>query len=774
MRLGIVSGLLIAGLTLGFASAQPFGIDSRASNTTLLIDDPPIETPGAMQLVRVYSQLGFITPMHLVEIPDGSGRLCVVERAGNIRVFPKNNPVSHSTFLSIPDVAQTSEQGCLSMAFDPDYATNGIFYVYYVWNSPGPGPGVSRIARFTNDDPADNAVDFATEEIILAVQQPDTNHNGGMVAIGPDGMLYWALGDGGGANGQYGTSQDTTTLLSKMIRIDVHSPPDPGLAYHIPSDNPFFDGGPDGAATRKEIWAYGFRNPFRWSFDRQTGQIFMADVGQQIYEEVNVIEKGGNYGWNRMEGFHCFNPADNNNPPPNCDMTGLTLPIAEYNHDISDVIRSGNFKASITGAYVYYGSDVPELHGMYIYADHEFGGVFGLRYHEHDLEGPFVLIERDNTNSSTSSSGLAGVGQDADGEVYFLNVINNNVYVLRPVTPPANDSFPTRLSDIPALLAAGLGQDQTANGIIPYAPAAPLWTDGALKQRFIAIPDTGAVGFQPADGWNFPDKTILIKNFLLPMDERDPENTVRRVETRLLYKNGIDWTGFSYRWNEDQSDAELLVDRLVETFAITDRNGDDVAFEYTYPSRSDCFQCHTTLANRVLGLTTPQLNSDFDYPGSGVTDNQLRTLDHIGLFSSALPDAPANLPAMPNPYDESAPLRDRARAYLASNCAQCHRAGSPPNSMDLRWETEDGDIDAIDVTPRWGDLGIPDAKLIASGDPDRSVLVARMGIRDGGVTQMPPLGTGRVDADAVELIRQYILSIGGDNAIPSGHWMMYP
>jgi glucose/arabinose dehydrogenase len=396
------------------------------------------DTPSSMTLVRVFNQLTFGQALQLVECPDGSGRIFVVNRPGTIQVFDKNNPVSLSTVLTIPNVGTSGEEGCLSMAFDPDYATNGEFYVYYVRNPPGPGSDISRIARFTNDDPADNTVDPATEEAIIEVAQPANNHNGGMIAFGPDNMLYWGLGDGGGSNGQFGHHQNTTTILGSFLRIDVHSAPDAGLAYHIPTDNPFFAGGPAGASTRKEIWAYGFRNPFRWSFDIMTGQLFCGDVGQEIFEEVDVIESGGNYGWNFMEGFHCFDPNNNKVPPENCDQTGLTLPIAEYNEDLSDVIRGGLNKQTITGGHVYYGSEVPELYGVYLYCDYEFGRFFGLRYDGTTLEGPWTLIGNDETNNPATgeSSGFAGIGQDVDGEVYFIRLaFNSEVYVLRPLNP---------------------------------------------------------------------------------------------------------------------------------------------------------------------------------------------------------------------------------------------------------------------------------------------------------------------------------------------------
>jgi uncharacterized repeat protein (TIGR03806 family) len=739
-----IGALLIALLTTPAALAQPFGIDTRAANTSLVIDDLPDDTPGSMQLTRVYDQLAFTNPMLMLEAPDGSGRLFVCERAGVVRVFPKAGdpaPGNVSTFLDISTTVRTSgEHGLLGMAFDPDYADNGRFYLHYSRNDAG---GAGRIARFTNDNPADNDAEEASEEIVLQVAQPASNHNGGMIAFGPDGMLYIAYGDGGGSNDQFGNGQNTTTLLGSMLRIDVASAPDVGLNYHIPTDNPFYGGGPDGPSTRKEIWAYGLRNPFRFSFDRVTGRLYLGDVGQNRKEEISVIEKGGNYGWNRMEGFDCFNPSDPNNPPASCDQTGLTLPIADYGRSLG---------TTVTGGYVYYGSAVPELYGMYLYCDYNSGRVWGLRYDGVTVDGPFALV-------GANSRAFAGLGQTDEGEVYFLDLFNGQIYALEPITPPAGDSFPTRLSDIPALLAAGLGQDQTDDGIIPYAPSARLWSDGALKQRFIAIPGAGQVGYQASDGWDFPDKTVLIKNFLMPQDERDPQNTLKRVETRLLYFNGGDWHGFSYEWDDAETDAVLLTERKLKPMSIIDADGQPVDFDYAYPSRGDCLQCHTPAAGGVLGLNTPQMNTDFDYPDSAVTDNQLRTFDHIGLFTVALPDTPANLPAMPDPFDVSATLLDRAKAYLAANCSMCHRpGGGAPSTIDLRWEQDVDDMLIVDALPQNGEAGVPNGRIVVPGDPGRSILLHRVDLRDNGGDQMPPLASARVDQEAVDLLTAWLLS----------------
>ena len=319
-----------------------------------------------------------------------------------------------------------------------------------------------------------------------------------------------------------------------------------------------------------------------------------------------------------------------------------------------------------------------------------------------------------------------------------------------------------------------MGQDQTAAGIIPYAPSAQLWSDGTLKSRFIAMPGLAQATWRLAGGWGFPEKSVLVKNFLLPTDERDPQGTARRIETRILYRRNGDWHGFSYEWNAAGTDAELLVEGKDKPFTITGRNGQPVSFDYHFPSRSQCNACHTAAAGGVLGLNTPQMNAPFEYPQSGVVDNQLRTLDHIGLFGEPLPALPAQLPAMPDPFDAAAPLNGRARAYLAANCVQCHQPGATaPTSLDLRWEVANGEMNAIDVIPGNGDLGIDGARIVKPLDPARSVLLQRMNRRDH-LFQMPPLATDRVDEGGVALIEEWISSgVFGMSAVRGSDWMMF-
>jgi len=315
------------------------------------------DTPGAEILESAFPGLSFVRPLAFESSHDGSQRLFVVEQSGRIFVFPNDRNVKKAKlFLDIRKrvYSEGNEEGLLGLAFHPAYRTNGFFYLNY--NAAGPVRTV--IARFRVSPADPDAADLSSEQILLEYEQPYSNHKGGQLAFGPDGYLYIAAGDGGSAGDPHGNGQKTTTLLGKILRIDVNNPAG-GKNYGIPRDNPFTGTGP-----RPEIYAYGLRNPWRFSFDVPTGLLWAADVGQDAIEEVDIIEKGRNYGWNVMEGTSCFKP------PSRCDTAGLVAPVWEYTHALG---------VCIIGGYVYHGSRRPDLTGTYICADYGSGRIWSLR-----------------------------------------------------------------------------------------------------------------------------------------------------------------------------------------------------------------------------------------------------------------------------------------------------------------------------------------------------------------------------------------------------------
>ncbi len=333
-----------------------------------------------------------------VGAPDGDDRLFIVEQKGTIQLL-KEGSILPQPFLDIDAIVMNpsgfSEQGLLGLAFDPDFTTNRYFYVHYTDTD-----GNTVISRYevqaTNPDQAD----VSSEEIVLTQDQPFGNHNGGTIEFGPDGYLYFGFGDGGSGGDPGNRAQDPTTLLGKFIRIDVHP-----LPYTSPIDNPFADD----AGVLDEIWAFGVRNPYRWSFDRLTGDLWIADVGQSQWEEIDfqpaASDGGENYGWRLMEGLHCFNP------PVDCGADTLDLPIHEYSH------AGGN--CSVTGGYVYRGGEVPQLNGYYVFGDWCTNRVWAFDY---DGESIATFLELTELLDPTGQiDGLSGIGEDGAGELYLVS-----------------------------------------------------------------------------------------------------------------------------------------------------------------------------------------------------------------------------------------------------------------------------------------------------------------------------------------------------------------
>ena len=349
---------------------------------------PPPSGPLVLTLTPVLS--GLNSPVDLQNAADGSGRLFVVEQQGQIRIV-SNNSLVPTPFLDITSVVDFGgEKGLLGLAFHPAYTQNRRFFVNY--DRVISGQMQTVIAEFQTSASNPNQADPNSQRILFTVNQPFPNHKGGQLAFGPDGFLYIGLGDGGSAGDPLGNAQNRQVLLGKMLRIDVDHT-SPGLQYAIPSDNPFLNG-----VDRGEVWAYGLRNPWRFSFDVPSGRLFVADVGQDKFEEIDILQKGGNFGWNIMEGLHCFKPSSG------CNMTGLILPITEYDHSQGD---------AVIGGYVYRGPAIPRLSGTYLFSDFESGTIWGLT--------------ENSTGQWTRSQLIAGgrnissFGRDEAGELYVLD-----------------------------------------------------------------------------------------------------------------------------------------------------------------------------------------------------------------------------------------------------------------------------------------------------------------------------------------------------------------
>ncbi len=707
-------------LILSALALQEYGLQERIPNTSFRISSGG-DTLASMQLVQVFNDISFNLPVHLFHAGDSTNRIFVVEKAGIIKSLPnRDSTTAFKIFMDITERvnAEPNEAGLLSLAFHPDYRNNGKLYVYYTY-----GNLFSRISEFTVSNDADS-VDKSSERILLEIQQPYSNHNGGQLAFGPDGYLYIGLGDGGSGGDPQSNGQNRATLLGKILRINIDSTTQ-GLEYTIPADNPLAGNSNN---WRTEIWAWGLRNPWRFSFDRLNGDLWTADVGQNLWEEVDLIEGGRNYGWNIMEGFHCYKPSID------CDTAGLTLPIIEYDHS------TGN---SITGGYVYRGNRLVRLNGVYLYGDYVTRKIWGLRYSGGRLVENKIIAE--------SPAAISSFGEDESGEVYVVG-FDGRIYIFeeKPGNPPPV-KIPRTISS--SGLFSEIDSLRYSPGIIPYSINAPFWSDGAYKTRALALPDTSKIVFSRDGFWVFPPGAVLVKNFFMELEQGNPDSRII-IETRFLVKHEQDeqWDGFSYLWNEAETDAMLLEGSYRRAFNI--KSGDSIKSQsYYYPSRMECLDCHTPAAGFVLGVRTAQINKQHLY--GAVSDNQLRSYNHIRLFTEDIGEDYIAFPRLPSYQDSTVAINQRARAYLDANCANCHRpGGSGRTNMDLRYETPLEQMYLINEDASLGDMNITGAKRIKPGAADSSIVYLRM--RDLGEFRMPPLASSVVDEEGSELVRQWI------------------
>ena len=701
------------------------GLDARPDNTSCVAGDRPSSTV-TLALERAFPNLANLaSPVLLLQAPANGATWHVVEQGGRVRAFD-NQPAVTTTrvFVDIASrVRSGGETGLLGMAFHPGYPADPRVYLSYTHDS---GALVSRVSEFRTRD-GGATLDPASERVLLTVPQPASNHNGGNIAFGPDGYLYVGLGDGGSGGDPWGTignGQDLRTLLGKMLRIDIGGTSG-AVPYRIPAGNPYA-GRPlcntgTGADSCPEIYAYGFRNPWRWSFDRGSGELWVGDVGQSALEEIDRVVSGGNYGWRCFEGTRAFNASCGPN------AAGSRPPVAEYGRTAGQ---------SVTGGYVYRGTAIPALVGRYVFGDF----VTGRLWHVARDASPTL----DVTQAAALATGLsiASFAEGLDGELYVVHY-GGTLHRLRAGVAGGGSSVPNLLSATGCVLASD--PTRPVAGLVPYAPNAPFWSDGAAKDRYLALPNGATMSVAPDGDFELPNGTVLMKLFRL---------AGRPVETRLFMRHTDgEWAGYTYEWNAQGNDAVRV---------IGGKSASVGGQTWVFPSEAQCLACHTAAAGRSLGLEIAQLNRDLLYPQTGRTANQVVTLNAVRMFSPPETRAPSAMPAMPDPYGSSGTLASRARAYLHTNCAQCHRPnGGTPTNLDLRYTTELAGTNACNLPPQAGELGIANARIIAAGDASRSVLVARMNRRDAQA--MPPLASTVTDTVGVSLVTAWINSLTGCN-----------
>jgi len=675
---------------------------------------PPAPPVGTLRLVPAFPELPLTRPLWFGSAPGENELHYVVEQGGRILVFPKGEPSAATEFMNLPVYRDNNEEGLLGLAFHPSYGSNGLFYLYY----SASGPRRAVLAEYRRDPNEPRRALAQSERILLEIEQPFGNHNGGDLQFGPDGYLYIAVGDGGAAADPFRHGQNKQSLLGTILRIDVDSQdPACGTPYGIPPDNPFF---PERCmpgiepAGAPEVWAWGLRNVWRMSFDRASGELWAGDVGQDAWEEINLIEGGENYGWNPVEGPDCFLVG--------CDKTLYRPPVHAYGHEQGK---------SVTGGFVYRGSALPELWGKYIFGDYESGRVWAL---ERQVDATSVDL------IAESRQRISSFGEDALGEIYAVSFDGGIMKFERAQQTAPTQEIPKTLSATGCF--ADVAEHLPAPGVIPYVVNSPLWSDGLKKARFIALPTEQPAKVGDGGRLEFPVGTVLIKTF----STEGPENISQRIETRVIRRGPRRWNGYAYLWRPDQSEADLLATELTVDV------GDQMSPQpWTIPSRAQCDHCHLERFGYALGTTIAQLNRQATY-GEQAYD-QLEALSAAGLLDTEIPQS--DRPRLTAPDDTNATTAERTRALLDSNCAMCHQPDGPADTeIDLRVGVPLSEMNLCNVKPQQGELDVPDGHLLRPGDPGHSLLLRRMQIRIKG--QMPPLGTHRTDPMGTALVTQWI------------------
>ena len=793
----LVAALLLIALALTGVQCRrapedrPFGLQHRIPwATSRLIGSPDPPLPFAVE--KTFTSIKWDQPIFIATEP-GTDRLFVVQQGGETnrpsRILELRDALNANhteTFLTV------SNRLVYSFAFHPGYRTNG--YIYLFSNGPTPETNrTDRISRFTVERQPPHRYDPNSEQLII--EWRSLGHDGGGIVFGHDGMLYISTGDGSQDSDDWVTGQDLSDLNGGILRIDVDHT-DGVQPYSVPKDNPFV-GLKD---ARPENWAYGLRNPWRLTIDEKSGRIWVGNNGQDLWETAQLVQRGENYGWSVYEGSHPFYLNRKLGPTP------VVQPTIEHSHSEA---------RSLTGGVVYYGKELSELDGTYLYGDFSTGKIWGMRH-----DGQRVLWQGELANTELQITAFA---LDQQGQLLIADYAGGIYRLVRAPRQISTTEFPKRLSETGLFVSTTNHQLQP--GVIPYSVNAPAWADGASAQRFIALPGDMPFTTNSSGNWNVTNGAVLVQTLSLevvgrasrlpsgrlaldstilrgtrgvagetpaPLAETLPASS-RRIETRLLLRQAGQWWGYSYRWDEAQTDATLVAAKGEEAeFSIKDPRAPGGSRKQTwrYPSRAECSACHSRAANFALGLNELQMNKVHDY--GGVKDNQLRALEHIGVLTdypyetgrsrreealtekskiknqkskieqNPLASAPASspktladLPKLVGPYDSGQDLEARARSYLHVNCSVCHVSTGGGNSkMQLSFTTKREDMNLIGARPQHDSFGIPDAMLIAPGDPDRSILLQRLSRRGQG--KMPPVVITSVDEQALALFRAWI------------------
>ncbi len=751
---------------------NPYGLDNSTAIAPFLNNVFPTENPHTTdwKIVDAFPNHTFVDPIAIIDIPNDPG---FYVGAKNGQIWYMGDDSSKNLALDITeDVIESGDDGLTNLILHPEYGVEGsihkneifLFYAYHPEEDSGLDYRMNIFSRFQTFENS-YVIDPTSEEILIRDVDPQAYHMGGGMFFDDQGFLYMSWGDGGGSNDEYNSSQQITDrFYGGLIRIDVDNRPElshpipkqiveyPGKpssfpstitqGYSIPNDNPWV--GEENVL--EEFYALGLRSPHRIAQDPVTKKIWIGDVGQGSKEEITIIEKGGNGQWPYMEG----------------DVTGVkdrpeTI-IGIENPPVHTYSRSSG--VSIIGGFVYRGEKwLSELEGQYIFGDFGSGNIWTFDPNTSEVKFMLALTDWEPTREE----GLTSFGTSSTGEVFMMKLKSKGQDSGKIYKLAKQNNTPT---EIPQLLSetgafVNLESLEPRDGMIPYTVNSPLWSDFAVKDRWIALPNDGnhdtaeeKINFFENDDWIFPSGTVFVKHFEVPYDHRDSTYT-RKVETRFfIIDDSGQGYGLSYKWNEEQTDAELLTTSDSIRFDVIDEFGQAYAQKWEFPGPRQCNTCHNGNAGFVLGVNTQQLNGNLLYPSTSRIANQLATWNFLHMFDQDIEQKEiSEYPKSVGLYDENATLANKVMSYLDSNCSSCHAPLGVEGAFDARFSTPLSGKSLVDA------FGVshtsPSGSLIVKAGSAHESLLWQRDVSIG-TDKMPPLAKNIVDNKWIETLTEWI------------------